>query len=223
LLGCHDKGYATSLRSLITAGFQDKLILLRSYKESATGIEELGLPSVLIPHLFVAEKLVASHGPLPGFKPGRSRSASFADSLPQLVPRSITPLPPSSLQSSCTFVEDPKPTEFPPGLSPEEELDQALPFATEIMTTVARPAVSPSYRSALQAVQPVQSRASSPEFDTSDSSESSDISDDFPTDPRTSPSLSRARHVNPNIVEYTPTILTLWLINRIVVTATFKA
>jgi hypothetical protein len=154
-----------------------------------------------IPQLFIADKLVASHGPLPGFKPARSRSASLADSIPQ-VTRANTPLPPSSLQSSCTFAEDPQPT-GPLSLSPEQELDP-LPFATETVTTVTRPAGPPSYKSALQAVQPVQSRASTPELDAAGSSASSDTSDEPLTDPCGSPSLSRARHVNPNIVECIP-------------------
>jgi hypothetical protein len=153
-----------------------------------------------IPQLFIPDKLVASHAPLPpGLKPARPRSASLADSLPQ-VPRSITPLPPSSLQSSCTHVED-SPPDVPLRLSPEQELDP-LPFAPETITTVVRPAAPPSYKSALQAAPSVQSRASTPELDAAGSSASSDTSEDSLSDSRASPLLSRARHVNPNIVEY---------------------
>lgn len=151
-----------------------------------------------IPQLFIPDKLNTSHGPLPSFKPVRSRSASVADSFPQ-VSRTITPLPSSSLQSSCTFVEDSQPT-IPLRLSPEQELDP-LPFATENVATVSPPVAPQSYKSALQAVQISQSRASTPELDAAGSSASSDTSDEPLTDPRASPSLSRARHVNPNIVE----------------------
>ncbi|KIM90970.1 hypothetical protein PILCRDRAFT_157689 [Piloderma croceum F 1598] len=193
LAGCHDNGYTTSLRSLITAGFQNKLVLLRGYTESATGIDELGLPSMTIPQLFIPDKLNTSHGPLSSLKPVRSRSASVADSFPQ-VPRTITPLPSSSLQSSCTLVEDSQST-IPLRSSPEQELDP-LPFATE---TVAPPTGPQSYKSALQAVQQVQTRASTPELDAAGSSASSDTSYELLTDPRGSPSPSRARHVNPNI------------------------
>jgi hypothetical protein len=152
-----------------------------------------------IPQLFIPDKLNTSHGPLSSLKPVRSRSASVADSFPQ-VPRTITPLPSSSLQSSCTLVEDSQST-VPLRSSPEQELDP-LPFATENIIVVARPTGPQSYKSALQAVQRVQSRASTPELDPAGSSASSDTSDEPLTDPRGSPSPSRARHVNPNIVEW---------------------
>lgn len=58
--GCHDNGYVASLRSVITAGFKDKLVLLRSYKVSAAGIDMLGLPSMTIPQLFIQDKFVTS-------------------------------------------------------------------------------------------------------------------------------------------------------------------
>jgi hypothetical protein len=222
LAGCHDNGYTTSLRSLITAGFQNKLVLLRGYTESATGIDELGLPSMTIPQLFIPDKLNTSHGPLSSLKPVRSRSASVADSFPQ-VPRTITPLPSSSLQSSCTLVEDLQST-IPLRSSPEQELDP-LPFATETVTIVARPTAPQSYKSALQAVHHVQSRASTPELDAAGSSASSDTSDEPLTDHRGSPSPLRARHVNPNIVECSlPAISTLARTDIFTyVAATFKA
>jgi hypothetical protein len=58
--GCHDNGYVTTLRSQITAGFKDKIILLASYNEMAAGIEELDLPLMMIPDLFIAEKIVVN-------------------------------------------------------------------------------------------------------------------------------------------------------------------
>lgn len=58
--GCHDNGYVTSLCQAITAGFEEKLILLRGYKVSAAGIDQLGLPSISIPELFIQDELVTS-------------------------------------------------------------------------------------------------------------------------------------------------------------------
>lgn len=59
-VGCHDNGYVTTLRSQITAGFGQKLILLRSYTEMATGVSELGLTTLSIPDLFLPRKLCAA-------------------------------------------------------------------------------------------------------------------------------------------------------------------
>ncbi|KAF8211113.1 hypothetical protein K438DRAFT_2011507 [Mycena galopus ATCC 62051] len=55
--GCHDNGYVANLHSQITAGFKDKLILLKSYTEMAGGIAMLGLPSLTIPDLFMPHKI----------------------------------------------------------------------------------------------------------------------------------------------------------------------
>ncbi|KAJ4472338.1 hypothetical protein J3R30DRAFT_3524594 [Lentinula aciculospora] len=55
--GCHDNGYVTNLRSQITAGYKNKLILLKSYAEMASGIAEMDLPILAIPDLFVTQKL----------------------------------------------------------------------------------------------------------------------------------------------------------------------
>lgn len=57
MIGCHDNGYVTNLRSQITAGYKNKLILLKSYAEMASGIAEMDLPILTIPDLFVAQKL----------------------------------------------------------------------------------------------------------------------------------------------------------------------
>ena len=42
----------------MTAGFGDKLVLLRGYKVSPPEIDQLGLPSIRIPNLFIEEKLI---------------------------------------------------------------------------------------------------------------------------------------------------------------------
>ncbi|KAF9645684.1 hypothetical protein BDM02DRAFT_3101039, partial [Thelephora ganbajun] len=55
--GCHDNGYVSALNSFITSGHKEKLILLPGYADKAMGIEKLGLPSLAIPDLFLAEKI----------------------------------------------------------------------------------------------------------------------------------------------------------------------
>ncbi|KAJ7699935.1 hypothetical protein B0H17DRAFT_270131 [Mycena rosella] len=55
--GCHDNGYVSSLRSQITAGFREKLILLRGYTQMTTTIAALDLPILDIPNLFMTQKL----------------------------------------------------------------------------------------------------------------------------------------------------------------------
>jgi hypothetical protein len=64
--GCHDNGYVNNLRSQITAGYKDKLILLKTYDEMAVGISELGLPTTTVPNVFMTEKLknhyISDHG-----------------------------------------------------------------------------------------------------------------------------------------------------------------
>ncbi|KAJ6457432.1 hypothetical protein C8R47DRAFT_1164354 [Mycena vitilis] len=55
--GCHDNGYAANLHSQITAGYKEKLILLKSYTEMAGGIATLDLPSYAISELFMSQKI----------------------------------------------------------------------------------------------------------------------------------------------------------------------
>jgi hypothetical protein len=106
LLGCHDNGYVTTLRSHITSGSRDKLVLLQSYGEVASGIGALNLPIISIPNLFISQKLAPGATPQPsqrdiptfpmspkassGFasletKVGRSRASSLADSDPSVA------------------------------------------------------------------------------------------------------------------------------------------
>ncbi|KAJ2926777.1 hypothetical protein H1R20_g10300, partial [Candolleomyces eurysporus] len=61
--GCHDNGYVTTLRSHITSGSRDKLILLQSYDEVASGIGALNLPIISIPYLFINQKLAPTATP----------------------------------------------------------------------------------------------------------------------------------------------------------------
>lgn len=59
LIGCHDNGYVSTIRSHITSGYKHKLILLQSYIEHAAGFDELELPILAIPGLFITQKLVS--------------------------------------------------------------------------------------------------------------------------------------------------------------------
>ncbi|KAF5373577.1 hypothetical protein D9758_000905 [Tetrapyrgos nigripes] len=71
--GCHDNGYVNNLRSQITAGYRDKLVLLKTYTEMAMGISELGLPTMSVTELFMTEKLRITFTP----DIGHSRSNSI--------------------------------------------------------------------------------------------------------------------------------------------------
>lgn len=51
---------SSTLNSLITSGFKEKLILLPGYSELAVGIEKLGLPALAIPDLFLSDKITGS-------------------------------------------------------------------------------------------------------------------------------------------------------------------
>lgn len=62
MLGSHDNGYATELESLISQGLKDKIILLPGYAEVASKIRNLGLDTLQIPNLFLAEKLSEDSG-----------------------------------------------------------------------------------------------------------------------------------------------------------------
>ncbi|KAF7309419.1 hypothetical protein MIND_00312700 [Mycena indigotica] len=59
--GCHDNGYVANLHSQITAGYKEKLILLKGYADIAFGIASLDLPIITIPELFLKQKF--SDGP----------------------------------------------------------------------------------------------------------------------------------------------------------------
>ncbi|KAH6901945.1 hypothetical protein BKA70DRAFT_1307842 [Coprinopsis sp. MPI-PUGE-AT-0042] len=55
--GSHDNGYVTELRAHVTAGYKEKLVLVPSYTEVASGYKELDLATLHIPNLFMPEKL----------------------------------------------------------------------------------------------------------------------------------------------------------------------
>ncbi|KAJ7047512.1 hypothetical protein C8F04DRAFT_1059130 [Mycena alexandri] len=59
--GCHDGGYISNLNSQITAGYREKLILLKGYTQMAPTIAALDLPLLEIPDLFMTHKLVTGN------------------------------------------------------------------------------------------------------------------------------------------------------------------
>ncbi|KAJ3729001.1 hypothetical protein DFJ43DRAFT_1191550 [Lentinula guzmanii] len=94
--GCHDNGYVNNLRSQITAGFKNKLVLLKSYAEMASGIAEMDFPVLTIPDLFITQKLgvtetvtprLASYSgvtkvPPPVGEPNETTTPPFASEVP---------------------------------------------------------------------------------------------------------------------------------------------
>ncbi|KAH9482826.1 hypothetical protein JR316_0004926 [Psilocybe cubensis] len=178
--GCHDNGYVTTIRSHITSGFKNKLILLRSYTDMAAGINELELPSFSIPDLFISQKL------------GMPAPPSHINSIP--VPTLATVPTPVVLPP----VERPK--GHRPSLSNIRQCFDALPFASIEPEDSSRKQSSqpPSYSSALQTV---PKRAATPELDPSGNSSSSDESEHgSPNIPQISLTNSRSRRINPNIL-----------------------
>ncbi|KAF7289066.1 hypothetical protein HMN09_01354800 [Mycena chlorophos] len=98
--GCHDNGYVANLHSQITAGFKEKLILLKSYDEMAAGIATLAreLPTLTIANLFMAQKLNDAVPAAPGQRkpsPPLSGNVSLGPTekttLPSVAPRQLDP------------------------------------------------------------------------------------------------------------------------------------
>ena len=90
--GCHDNGYLTTLRSLITAGHKDKLVLMPGYNEMAAGYAGLNLPVLNVPDTFEPAKLCAPTPAMPiptkpsNIAQSKPRSGSVSDSLPLASP-----------------------------------------------------------------------------------------------------------------------------------------
>ncbi|KAF8803670.1 hypothetical protein BYT27DRAFT_7194995 [Phlegmacium glaucopus] len=167
--GCHDNGYATTLRSQITAGFKQKLILLRGYAEMAVAINELELPSFHIPDLFIPQKL--------GVAPSPKQNSVTLAPLPTAIPTPPLYAEDGNNVSNAYLHEL--------GL-------EALPF-TSFEPEMIIPKQRSSYSSAVQAA---PKRAATPELDSNGSSVSTDESEDAL---RRSPTISKSRLVNPNL------------------------
>ena len=179
--GCHDNGYATTLRSQITAGFKQKLILLRGYADMAAAINELEIPSFNIPELFIPQKL----GVIPSPKQSNLTLSAVAAAI-------ATP-PPCANDGNIVSKPDVQET----GL-------EALPFATlEAEVIVLKQHVlPPSYSSAVQAP---PKRVTTPELDYSGSTASE--SDESEDNLRQSPTISKSKLVNPNVVRHAKLVL----------------
>ncbi|KAG6817200.1 hypothetical protein H0H87_011558 [Tephrocybe sp. NHM501043] len=173
--GCHDNGYVTNLRSQITAGFKQKLILLRSYTEMAAGIVDFELPVLTIPDLFLERKIiipaqvVLTAQAAPAKSSPRAGSSEGSTTLP--TPQTL----PEFDQNSGA-----------PDAAPEPTVESdALPQR--------RLSFPPSYSSAVQRRVPI------PDLDSSGST-TSEASDDLPERPI--PTSRGSRHVNPNIESF---------------------
>lgn len=99
--GCHDGGYMPNLNTHITRGFGSKLFLLQGYDKPAWVIENLKLPLIQIPGLFVKEKInIPTETGTPLMSP--APNSAF---LPKLAPLSPSlsrfPVPESPSASSA--------------------------------------------------------------------------------------------------------------------------
>jgi len=97
-LGCHDNGYVSALNSFITSGHKEKLILLPGYADMAAGIEKLGLPSLAISDLFLAEKISLFPSPPTSPPPYPPPPGLTHPSSPGIVRSTI----PQNVRDSCT-------------------------------------------------------------------------------------------------------------------------
>ncbi|KAJ3517567.1 hypothetical protein NLJ89_g428 [Agrocybe chaxingu] len=176
--GCHDNGYATTLRSQITAGFKHKLILLPGYSDMAVGINELNLPSLSVPELFIPQKLAVNPPPT---------QTIHSSPLPTATQLS----PPQVLLDAHMC----KPT-----TSITQQAFEALPFATVEPPEMPTPKEHPLRFSYSSAVQRPPRRPDTPELDSSGSTTSSDDSDESVPMSRPPVTSTKPRRVNPNIV-----------------------
>lgn len=151
----------------------------------AAGIEELGLPSMNIPDLFMPQKLVPASMTIPcvGSSQSPANSIRNATPPPTASTRSATP-PPNSIRNGC-------PPDTPPGLGPSSGI------LTVYKIPPLRPGLPPSYSSALQALPTNLDQVTTE----SDSSSSSDVSEIPTTKRRSSSVVSRPRHLSPSLVE----------------------
>ncbi len=175
----------SNLRSQITAGYKQKLVLLKSYTEMAAGISDLDLPTLTIPDLFMKQKLGAPSAPTGA---SRRRGSSFAarPPPPSPPPPESTPLGPKT-----------------PGLETMASNPVGAAVSEPEPIVVKRPAFSPpTYSFAVKS----DRRSCTPDLDASRSSASSDSgdSDDLSLDSIMSQSFtshsSSSRRIDPNLV-----------------------
>lgn len=147
----------------------------------AAGIEELRLPSIAVPGLFMTEKIITistASGPPPGL--------GFE----------TTNQPAAGPAYNSTSIPA-----MPTGIG----LGSTAPIGAILVNTPSastRPAsLLPSYSSALQTTQVIQDRTSTPDLEPSGGSLSSNTSDASSPQLHPSSTLTRARHINPSIVE----------------------
>lgn len=108
--GSHDNGYVTDLRAQVTAGFKEKLVLVPSYTEIAAGYRDLGLAKLIIPGLFMPEKLP--------FMSPNMRPAMAQPTFPAPYERAeanFPPAPPSEGTLLMSPILEPSGTTLPPG------------------------------------------------------------------------------------------------------------
>ncbi|KAH6913435.1 hypothetical protein BKA70DRAFT_721530 [Coprinopsis sp. MPI-PUGE-AT-0042] len=92
--GSHDNGYVTELRAQVTSGYKEKLVLVPSYTEVASGYKELELATLSIPDLFMSEKLpYAPQTPRPASLTLNERPESGAGKATAQVPEFPPGLP----------------------------------------------------------------------------------------------------------------------------------
>ena len=147
----------------------------------AAAINELEIPSFNIPELFIPQKL----GVVPSPKQSKLSLAA--------VPAAIATSPPCADDGNIVSKPDMHETAL-----------EALPFATvEPEVIVAKQHVPPpSYSSAVQAP---PKRATTPELDYSGSTASE--SDESEDNLRQSPTISKSKLVNPNVVRHAKLVL----------------
>lgn len=109
--GCHDNRYVPMLHSLLESGLREKLVLLPGYVEMASEIRKFPIPSLIVPNLFVPERLNAGHHHL---------MTNFAGSRQSPTTSAGSSLNQNHLDATGSSSLGP-----PPGLSPHQSTSQS--------------------------------------------------------------------------------------------------
>ncbi|THH05018.1 hypothetical protein EW145_g5107 [Phellinidium pouzarii] len=117
--GCHDNSYMHHLHSLqLTSVYREKLVLLPGYTEMASEISKLQLPSLVIPGLFIPDKITVAnlsrHSSISG-QSGTANGNSVKFGSPPGLPLHVTPSPNAGqmLASPSGSVTPPPPPPYP--------------------------------------------------------------------------------------------------------------